>query len=609
MTPAPSNLQQQSRHARAAAAAMGPRCSQLAAAALLLLLCSISPAARCGAAQRPGLGGGGATLALEAAAAGSVDFEAVLLRLLPALKGTGPTSATAAAQDPAAAAAEADDAAAALPSLVEASRLVLKAPRLLNESFSEVAELASPLFWDVVAKAHELASPARAPPDADAAAAGAGSAFLRLAGELTELVARLPNSVGWPVARRVVLAAIVQHRIHQAAPFNKPEQAALARLSLRLFQVHRAAAARKGVIEFFHISKAGGTSFCHLARANGCSTQSFGARRNCLIREFDDQPRWVNNSLHVQLAPAGHRTPWFANWGARGRNPVSCATRKRFLLRRGFNVYANEYTLQLVRAGGPSSPRAVQLCSMHVNVLQLRHPHTRLPSHLKWIWALYSFHFHDNMTAFFPSHDAEHWRRLAPAATSNYYVRSLLGEAVYYLPAADLGTPHLALARLVLTQFDVLLVLERGGEANDVLLEMGLGWRHGLSEMHSRTSADVKDAAAAGLPPDLPELLSANDLDLQLYKYGSVLALLDAVVFNVAKAAGVTAGGGGGGGEDRGSASGAAAARGSGQRRRLEAAARGAGANADTGPAAAADSSEIACGYVSWHDDDWPGGG
>jgi hypothetical protein len=67
---------------------------------------------------------------------------------------------------------------------------------------------------------------------------------------------------------------------------------------LQLFQLHKRSTATKGVVQFFHISKSGGTNLCQSAEANGCSTEGFDERLNCLVREFGDQPRWVSYNAH-----------------------------------------------------------------------------------------------------------------------------------------------------------------------------------------------------------------------------------------------------------------------------------------------------------------------
>lgn len=44
-------------------------------------------------------------------------------------------------------------------------------------------------------------------------------------------------------------------------------------ISRNLHRLHRAAAEAKHMLEFFHVSKAGGSTLCQLSVANGCTTQ------------------------------------------------------------------------------------------------------------------------------------------------------------------------------------------------------------------------------------------------------------------------------------------------------------------------------------------------
>ncbi|GFR40507.1 hypothetical protein Agub_g1076, partial [Astrephomene gubernaculifera] len=390
----------------------------------------------------------------------AVDFETVWLRRVAAFNQTHQNNGT-------------DIAVVSLDSILETAQYLFAAPTSLNESFHTAPELQDDTFWEAVGITRQLAGLNTT----EVAASDVES----LLDSLTAKVAKLPNELCWPVLRRFIAAALLQWR-RRHGPYSAAAQAAIVRLCSQLFSVHKRAAGRKGVIDFFHVSKAGGTTFCQLAKLNGCRTQSFAARRNCLVREFDDVPRWVNNSLHVSLAPEGLRTPWFANWG-KPRNSVSCRIRKRFLLRRRYNIFANEFTLY----GGFRFPRNTHVCPGHLNVLQLRHPQTRLRSHLMWVWALYDHTFKEQASAFFPTRGSEHWQALMPAVLHNYYIRSLLGEAVYYLPAENLTQAHLAAARLAMTQFDVVVLLQR------------------------------------------------NQLDLELYRFGSLLTLLDSVVFDLAR--------------------------------------------------------------------------
>ena len=48
----------------------------------------------------------------------------------------------------------------------------------------------------------------------------------------------------------------------------------------------------KGLVELTHISKSGGTSMCRAAQYNGCSNPAFDVEANCMIKAFQDDPKW-----------------------------------------------------------------------------------------------------------------------------------------------------------------------------------------------------------------------------------------------------------------------------------------------------------------------------
>ncbi|GFR44183.1 hypothetical protein Agub_g5358, partial [Astrephomene gubernaculifera] len=110
---------------------------------------------------------------------------------------------------------------------------------------------------------------------------------------------------------------------------------------------------------------------------------------------------------------------------------------------------------------------------------------------------------------------ARWWRRLAPPLFDNYLVRSLGGEGVFALPPGSLAggggqeegggggageegggegraeSPYLALARTMLAQYDVILVLESPSAAVDRSSRWGLGWSAPLAAFHSRNTSKM----------------------------------------------------------------------------------------------------------------------
>lgn len=136
----------------------------------------------------------------------------------------------------------------------------------------------------------------------------------------------------------------------------------------------------------------------------------------------------------------------------------------------------------------------------------------RLASHLTHIWHSYASRCRGHETSVYFAggrrQDPTVWARLLPAPASNYYVRSLLGEAVFHAPhdqvrstpcsckpvlsynmvfdkraslyyryrQQDMGGEQLKLARLALLQFGVVLLLDDPGlEAHTLRWVRGVG--------------------------------------------------------------------------------------------------------------------------------------
>ncbi|KAG2496980.1 hypothetical protein HYH03_004986 [Edaphochlamys debaryana] len=310
-----------------------------------------------------------------------------------------------------------------------------------------------------------------------------------------------------------------------------------AQLLQRLYTAHVLSAQRKGVVEFTHVSKSGGTTFCKLAQRNGkcgvrrCDTDSFKLQHNCLIPGFDDDPRYVDLSYHDSLRPPGVRTACdhMAKGIVKRRREVSCSSRRSALVKAGHTVYANEYTA----LGGGEDPAGAHHCGNMVTALQVRHPHARVVSHMRHMWHGYAARCGaDRRVYLHEGHGLEHWVRLLPAPMNNYLIRSLLGEAVFHLPPGNITREHLDLARVLLAQqMDVLLVLEDPQLSNHAL-RFGLGWR----DFEEHANAAAPDAADLQLPADLDPLWERNALDVELYGFAAVMAAVDAVVYDVAAA-------------------------------------------------------------------------
>ncbi|GIL45113.1 hypothetical protein Vafri_2044 [Volvox africanus] len=348
---------------------------------------------------------------------------------------------------------------------------------------------------------------------------------------LDGLLADLPTELDeWPLVRRTVLASLISHQIKHG-PFELITQGSKAqRILQQLYDQLKQSARQKGVVEFAHISKSGGTSFCQLAQDNGCHSEDFGWG-NCLIKAFNDGPRYFNITQHMQLPADGVQTrcaKGFKGMQLRTRE-VSCIDRRLRLQELGYSLYANEYTA----LGGTKDPTLAHPCRNMLTVLEIRHPYERVISHLKHAWFMYGYHCGDDREKvyFADGHNTTHWISLMPAVTNNYLIRSLLGEKVFQLPIGAITRDHLELAKTFLAeQYDVILVLEDKSIFGPTL-RYGLGWdKH---ERHANVRPEGKNSDRC-LPADLEALLNLNWLDVQLYSFGTLMARLDAIMYAAA---------------------------------------------------------------------------
>ncbi len=61
--------------------------------------------------------------------------------------------------------------------------------------------------------------------------------------------------------------------------------------------------------------------------------------------------------------------------------------------------------------------------------------------------------------------------------------RSFLGELGFHTPVGSITSEHMALARALLLQFDMVLDLNAGQQVGDTLLQQGLGWSTTMAEV------------------------------------------------------------------------------------------------------------------------------
>lgn len=395
----------------------------------------------------------------------------------------------------------------------------------LNRTYlAFVPELQSSMVRDVVAIAVRLAS---MPPPPPQQAAGGDDAELLAA--LQSAAASLGNASrlhGYPAMRRILLGALLVQRVQRGERFPPAVQQEVDRLLVLLFKLHKQSSAAKGAVQFFHISKSGGTNLCQSAEANGCTSQGFDQKLNCLVKEFIDHPRWVSYSAHryVQHRLSSRQVlPWFVNFHTY-RPPLDCKARRAYLQRNSWTFYANEYT------NPPGTDATTKMCSEFVNLIMFRHPLDRLKSQIAWIQKLYrDFYFEVDAQRVFVNRTAGFWERLLPSGANNYYTRSLLGQRYFEYPVVYITHEHVQLAKLAALQHDVLLTLE-AKEANALGVRVGLGWTHTLVDSTIRSSSEPGDEAM--LPVDYPAMQARNQPDVDVYSFAREMQALDTLLWS-----------------------------------------------------------------------------
>lgn len=459
---------------------------------------------------------------------------------------------------------------------------------------AEMAHLEVQAIQDILSSAH--ASPSDA----------AFRAMLQsIQAQLDLLLAQNDESAAaqgsFPITRRAVMLTVVQYLQQNAAAaasagnplFPPPADESrdggatwpeLHGVMQALYKLHVRGVVSRGLLQFSHISKAGGSSQCLLAKTNECKTKSFpissSGYGNCLIDLFQDGPHWMTGTaLSEANIPQVYRlTNWIEQNHPRPKptatsDCTSCYGRASLMATMGFNIYANEFT-SLVAPGGNGEEQPT-VCAEFVNLIILREPVARTISHLNnlvnWLTV-------GGVTAFFRqaipmrpegggrdysqaeinaraealreesqrlSKEAfgkvtaiEHWEQLAPAPLDNYQIRSLLGEKVFYLPPGNITEQHLETAKQVLASFDIVTPMAgdsaRANTLNYHLIRTGLGWRYTLESKHPKWSAAKMDLKGKlGLWEGLPEEIAArNKLDTELYEAATLLGELDTLLFS-----------------------------------------------------------------------------
>ncbi|KAG2449436.1 hypothetical protein HYH02_005583 [Chlamydomonas schloesseri] len=350
----------------------------------------------------------------------------------------------------------------------------------------------------------------------------------------------------YSLLRRVITAALLKLWLEGGQKLPEGSADKLKEVMLKLYAVHRVGSVQKGVMEFLHVSKSGGTSWCHIAQLNGCVTERYDQSYVCQVKAFDDKVRWLNMTYHMQQVPV-YRVPRyvlnrFSRFGNFRRSHVvsACRARHAIVHHHDYNYYSNEYTVH----GGHEGPENAHMCPDMFNAVVMRDPRKRLVSHMKFImWTMSGDRGYNDTQLFnmmYANRTAAFWQHLGPAVVDNYFIRSLLGEVAFHAPVGSISRDMLALAQQVLAQFDLVMVLEQDVDIRNLILYYGVGWKHTLEEVHDKDAAvrEKEFNTTAYIPPDVDALLEAQSLDVELYDFSMTLALLDPVVFAVAAAAG-----------------------------------------------------------------------
>ncbi|GIL89240.1 hypothetical protein Vretifemale_17096, partial [Volvox reticuliferus] len=268
-----------------------------------------------------------------------------------------------------------------------------------------------------------------------------------------------------PMLRRVLLAQLLMgwikaiHRdVQHSAEVAKVVEEDLTRVVTLLYKIHVESVAQRAIMEYFHISKAGGTSWTAAAGASGCELPRANAAR---YRAFDDDCRWIDGSLF------GHMDVNLRLKGNMQTTIRSCVARLHLALNNGFQYISNEYTLH----GGLHTMESTHLCPEFVNVISIREPLERLASNIKYMLVrLRATLFRHGMasemfTKLFCNASAATWETYAPPVADNYNIRTLVGERAFHSPLYSIGEAHEAVAKQLLIQYDLVLDLNAGENA------------------------------------------------------------------------------------------------------------------------------------------------
>ncbi|GLI69323.1 hypothetical protein VaNZ11_013906 [Volvox africanus] len=346
------------------------------------------------------------------------------------------------------------------------------------------------------------------------------------------------------LGRRLVLVCLTLRRVMLKTELSEYDGETLfSDVAKELYAIHVESVIRKTLVDYLHISKSGGTSFSQAARLSKCKMGG-GIGQPLYI---GDLPRWLNRTVFQNVTNGVHMT--WSLYGKIERGKVSgCERRIGNVSMQGMQYLSNEYTLH----GGMNGMEGVHLCQQVVNVVTLRQAEARLVSHVHFLLAhikvrLARSHRSTGLDLFqekFCTNNVSMWEGLIPAILDNYNVRSFIGERAFHTTIWGIGRSHLELARRLLLQFDLVLDLDAGDAATDLLMYQGLGWNVTLAEVHART-ADVVSSRTnysrteCAIEKLLAEVLPRQGPDKELYSLGRTLSLLDQLLLGWAQEIGL----------------------------------------------------------------------
>ncbi|GIL48510.1 hypothetical protein Vafri_5019, partial [Volvox africanus] len=346
------------------------------------------------------------------------------------------------------------------------------------------------------------------------------------------------------LGRRLVLACLTLRRVILKTELSKyGGEEVFSDVAKELYAIHVESVLRKTLVDYLHISKSGGTSFSQAARLSKCKMRG-GIGQPLYI---GDLPHWLNRTVFENITNGLHMT--WSIYGKIERGAVSgCERRIGNVSMQGMQYLSNEYTLH----GGLDGMAGVHLCQQVVNVVTLRQAEARLLSHLHFLLAhikvrLARIRRNTGVDLFqlrFCTNNVSMWEGLIPAILDNYNVRSFIGERAFHTAVWGIGRPHVEVARRLLLQFDLVLDLDAGDAATNLLMYQGLGWNVTLAEIHARTAEVVSSKTnysrtECAIEKLLAEVLPRQGPDRELYSLGRTLSLLDQLLLGWAREIGL----------------------------------------------------------------------